>query len=129
MKSTISGEKSFFVDDVDGVTVVRFPGTLVLDEEHVRDTAQKLYHLATDSAGKAIVLNFSNVKFISSQALGVVFALYKKVTNNQGNLTVCAMSPMLRELFEIVHLGQLFPFYQTQAEAVRALRQRSEGRT
>ena len=106
------------VEKVRDVTLVRFTEGSILDVEHIEQIAQQLYHLAKNPARKKIVLNFSEVQFMSSQALGVMVTFRKRVVNNQARAAVCSMRPELRQLFKITRLESLFPFFDTESEAI-----------
>jgi len=120
MESGTSKGSELQVEVVNGVTVVRFPDGVVLDDDHVHGTAEQLYQLAAGISGGIMVLNFSKVDHISSVGLGAMVSLYKKLMNNESKLAVCELIPRLKDLFDIVHLEHLFAFYDTEGDAVKA---------
>jgi anti-anti-sigma factor len=52
---------------------------------------------------KGIVLDLTNVDYISSAGLGVLFTMKKFMKNNGGELLFCNMKPQIVRLFEIVN--------------------------
>ena len=58
------------VSKVGDVTVVRFVDKTVLDESSIHELGQELFGLVDAQNGRKMVLNFSNVEFISSATLG-----------------------------------------------------------
>jgi len=57
-----------------------------------------------------IVLNLSNVEFVSSTFLGRLLALQKRVDAAQGKLVLCGMNPVVREIFQVTKLESFFHF-------------------
>jgi len=110
---------------VKGGTVVTFPAAPVLDNDHVEETALRLFHLAETIHDRTMVLNLAHVSFISSRALGVLVSLYKKLLNRQKKLVVCHVKEEIKNLFNIVCLNHLFPAYDNEAQAIQAEKQES----
>ncbi len=54
-----------------------------------------------------IELDLSKVVYMDSTGLGVIVALYKKVTREQGNLKLVGLSARLIRLFTITGLSEL----------------------
>ena len=63
------------------------------------DAMQKLLTPAT----KGIVLDLTNVDYISSAGLGVLFTMKKFLKASSGELLFCNMKPQIVRLFEIVN--------------------------
>src|SRR5512135_1084358 len=64
----------FVLETIDGITVVTFS-----DAKIVPETNDPLYRLVEDERHRRLLLNLSNVRFLSSNALGILVSLKKKV--------------------------------------------------
>lgn len=57
---------------------------------------------------KAIRLDFSNLEFISSAALRSIVSARKKLAANGGSITLKSLTPLVREVFEMTGLINVF---------------------
>jgi len=61
-----------------GVTLVAFGDASILDMFTIQKIGRELYDLLENQGHKRVVLDFGDVRFLSSQALGVLLTLRKK---------------------------------------------------
>ncbi|REJ66849.1 MAG: anti-sigma factor antagonist [Planctomycetota bacterium] len=106
------------ISDVGDVTVVQFVDRKILDESNIQDLGRELFHLVEEEGRKKLVLNFSNVEFLSSAALGKLITLDKKTKQNGGVLKLSNIRPEIFEVFAITRLNKLFTIYDEEADAV-----------
>jgi len=99
------------LDTVDGVTVVSFVDTKIVSEENILEVGDQLYKLVEVDGHKQLLLNFGNVQYLSSAALGKLINLKKKVGVAKGKLKLCCIHPDLLEVFRITRLDQVFEIY------------------
>jgi anti-sigma B factor antagonist len=103
---------------VDGVTVVNFLESKIVTEEDVQDVGDQLYGLVENEGHKNILLNFGNVQYLSSAALGKLINLKKKVAAVKGRLKFCCIHPDLLEVFRITRLDQVFEIHGDERSAL-----------
>ncbi|MDB5297988.1 MAG: hypothetical protein JWO31_3971, partial [Phycisphaerales bacterium] len=61
---------------------------------------------------------FDKVKYLSSQAVGIVLTLNKKLSQFPGSsLVLCGVGPQLMQLLKITRLDKILTIKPTQAEA------------
>ena len=87
--------------------VVAFQKPKILDAMEIEPIGQELYALVDQRACRKIVLDFGNVKFLSSQMLGALMALQKKSAGIKGRVVLCGLSGDLHQLFKIVNLHKV----------------------
>lgn len=104
-----------------GVSVVTFADSKIIDEEEIQELGQELYNLVEKDELKKIVLNFSNVEFLSSAALGKLISFEKKVRNNKADLVLTNIRPEIYEVFAITKLTKLFQIKDDEADALAIL--------
>ena len=106
------------LDSVDGVTVVSFVDRRIVAEDQIEDVGEELYRLVEEEGHMQLLLNFGNVQYLSSAALGKLINLKKKVDAVKGKLKLCCIHPVLREGFRIIRLEQVFEIYDEEQEAL-----------
>src|ERR1700716_3172290 len=90
------------------ITVVNFIDKKILDEQNIQKIGEDLFSLVDELGRKKILLNFSNVEYLSSAALGKFITLNKKVSTAGGKLVMCNINDDIFEVFEITKLNKLF---------------------
>ena len=106
------------LDTVDGVTVVSFVGTKIVEDRHIQELGDELNGLVVDEGHRRLLLNFGNVQYLSSSMLGKLIALKKKVDAAKGKLKLCCLHPDLMDLFRITKHDQVFEIYGEEQKAL-----------
>lgn len=106
--------------EVGEVTVVRFVDRKILDESNIQQLGNELFRLVEEEKKTKLLLNFSNVEFLSSGALGKLITLDKKVKANNGVLKLSNIRPEIYEVFAITKLNKLFDIKDDEAAALAA---------
>jgi len=109
------------IEEVGEVTVVNFIDKKILDEQNIQIIGEQLFELVDNQGKKKILLNFSNVEFLSSAALGKLITLNKKVQAAGGRLGMCKITKEILEVFQITRLDKLFKIYPDEQAAMQAL--------
>ncbi|HRP67916.1 MAG TPA: STAS domain-containing protein [Turneriella sp.] len=74
---------------------------------------------AIDSKGiKRLVLNMSDVEYMSSSGFRVMIAMLRKLKDLQGSLKICCVSPAVKRIFDVIELTTLFDMYDTDEAAL-----------
>jgi anti-sigma B factor antagonist len=105
--------------DLGDVTVVSFTDRKILDEQNIQNIGEQLFSLVDESGRKKLLLNFGNVEYMSSAALGKLITLNKKVQSAGGRLVLCNIDASIREVFEITKLDKLFVIKNDEQEALQ----------
>ena len=108
------------VSKIGDVSVVRFVDKKILDEANIQELGLELFGLVEQDNRKAILLNFTNVEFLSSAALGKLITLDRKIKSNKGRLKLCAIRPEILEVFQITKLNKVFDIRKDESEAIAA---------
>ena len=95
------------VEDVGDVTVVKFTDSKVLSDHNVQVIGDQLFSLVDELGRNKLLLNFTQVEFLSSAVLGKLFMLHSKVRKAGGKLVVCGLTPTLTEPFKLTRLDTL----------------------
>ena len=90
-----------------GVTVIRFTGCKVaLDDEALDHIHDELLALADQPRESDLVLDFGNVEYLSSTALGTLVCLHKKLLARGRHLTIGNLSRQVHEVFSVTGLDK-----------------------
>lgn len=116
----MAGHRRLEVSEVAEVTVVRFVDRKILDESNIQELGQELFQLVEEENRNRLVLNFHNVEFLSSAALGKLITLDKKVKAHGGRLKLSNIRPEIYEVFAITKLNKLFDIKDDVADALAA---------
>jgi anti-anti-sigma factor len=108
------------VSDVGEVAVVRFVDRKILDELNIQELGQELFQLVEEDNKTRLLLNFQQVEFLSSAALGKLITLDKKVKAHGGKMKLCNIRPEIYEVFAITKLNKLFDIKDDEADALAA---------
>lgn len=113
-----AGTRRIDIEDVGDATVVRFVDKRILDETNIQIIGNQLFGLIDEDDRKKIVLDFTNVEYLSSAALGKLITLDKKVKSVKGKLRLCGIRPEIYEVFTITRLNKVFTIYDDQEKAL-----------
>ena len=108
------------VEDIGDVTVVSFTDRKILDEQNIQIIGEQLFGLVDESGRKKLLLNFGNVEYLSSAALGKLITLNKKLQQAGGRLILCNIDAQIYEVFEITKLNKLFSIHKEEQAALQA---------
>ncbi len=67
---------------------------------------------------RKILLNFSNVPYISSGGLRVLLATAKKLRGENDSFSLCALNPEVTKIMTLAGFNTIFSIYPTEGEAV-----------
>ena len=109
------------ITSVGDAVVVSFHSPRILDPLQIEPMGEELYALVDKQACRKIVLDFSNVRFLSSQMLGVLILLKKKVAGINGRLFLCAVHSDLQKLFRLMNLERVLPIVPDRHTALGVL--------
>jgi anti-sigma B factor antagonist len=116
----MSTHKRIDVSKVGDVTVVRFADRKIIAEAEIQELGVELFALVERDNRRSILLNFENVDFLSSAALGKLITLDRKMKSVQGRLKMSNVRPEVMEVFQVTKLNKVFDIRGEEAEAISA---------
>ena len=112
----------FTVNQIQKATVVEFRTSSLMDSLMLQDISEHLYKLVDEEDRRSIVLDFEKVQYLSSQAIGIVLSMHKKLSQlRNSRLILCGVGPKLMELMKITRLDKVLTIKPSQKEAVNAM--------
>ena len=111
--------KHVSVNDVNGVAVVDFVNSkLMFAAEVVEEIGGELNGLLKDRGYTKILLDFTNVQYVSSMMLANLAKLEQQVEQVKGQLELCGLGPILKDTFRIGHFERVFSVYDDAESAL-----------
>lgn len=111
---------SFTVQPIEKFTVIEFRTESMMDPIELENIKGELDRLITEEDRRRIILDFERVKYMSSQALGIVMSMRKKLgALPHSRLVLCSVCPPLQQLLKISGLDKLLTVKATQKEALK----------
>ena len=94
-----------------------------LDHAHAKAFESALApHLVDCSLlGTPVVLDFSNVAYISSVGLRVLLLAAKQVRAQQGRIAIAALTPIVTEVFQVSHFNMVLKVFDDVTSAAAEL--------
>jgi anti-anti-sigma factor len=113
-------QRHITVSPIGDITVVRFVHHKIIDDLIIQELGQELFALVEVDKRAKLVLNFYNVEFLSSAALGKLITLDKKMKPLGGKIRLSNIRPEIFEVFRITKLNKLFDIKDDEADAIKA---------
>ncbi len=103
------------------VTIVELLGTSLSGLSDLDPLRQELDELISNKQPSCLLINFKNVKFINSDAIGILIARRKALVAQGGEMKMCEMNPTIRLSFKALNLdGTLFEILDSEEEGISA---------
>src|SRR5262245_56170956 len=103
-------EHLFEWQDAGGVAVVHFKTTHLRDDRQIRAVFDALEQLVASGQPK-VVMKFAGLQAFASYAIGKLILLHDCARKASGRLALCALTPTVAEIVEIMNLHKRFEIY------------------
>ena len=102
-------------------TVVEFQTPSLMNPQDLERVGSQLFRMVDEEKRTRVVLDFGKVKYLSSQAIGIILTLNKKLSGGSAggdNLVLCGVGPQLMQLLKITRLDRILTIKNSQQDAV-----------
>jgi len=93
-------------------TIMKFIDEKILDQKDIQSLQESIMSVIDQGSKINLVLDFTNVKFLSSAVLGLLIRVSKKTYEKEGELYLCNISKKIYEVFRITRLTKIFDIYK-----------------
>ena len=104
------------------ITTVSFNVASLTAGQGLEEVAQKISELIKSSKPHNTIIDFTGVKFFSSQTLGILLDARKKISSYNGNIVISGINPQLYRVFKITNLDKIFKFYPDAQTATNEMK-------
>jgi len=78
-----------------------------------------------EDGNPTVVVSMAKVEYIDSSGLGALVGGLKRASEKSGRILIVCAQPQVRKVFEITGLERVFPIFEAEEEAVRAVSEES----
>ncbi len=104
---------SISVDYAGNATIMRFTDEKILEEKDIKALAESIMSVIEQAERINLILDFGNVRFLSSAVLGLLIRVSKRIYERDGQLRLCNINPKIYEIFKITRLTKTFDIYNS----------------
>jgi len=98
------------------VAVLTLKGTI--ETTNASGLEETLTRIVDESCYR-IVVDLGSVTYISSAGWGIFISEIKRIRRNGGDIKLAAMSPEVREVFDLLEFGNILKPYESASDALR----------
>ncbi len=103
-------------------TIVTFTDERILEEKDIKALQESIMSVIESATGGInLILDFGNVRFLSSAVLGLLIRISKRIYEHDGSLRLCNINPKIYEIFKITRLTKTFDIYKDVESAAEDL--------
>ena len=97
-----------FVQHGIDVTFVTLKDEEILEEQHIKELEEEIMFVIEEAKRENMMLDFCNVKFMTSAFLGLLVKIHKRMRERSGYLKLRNIDPNIYKVFEITQLTKVF---------------------
>jgi anti-sigma B factor antagonist len=98
------------------VSVIDVKGYL---DAHTAPELENVFNKLLDTKQFKVVVNFDDLKYISSAGLGVFMAYVETMRENMGDIKFSNMKENVYNIFDLLGFPILYEFYKDEKEAIK----------
>ncbi|MCO6474050.1 MAG: STAS domain-containing protein [Melioribacteraceae bacterium] len=95
-------------------------------DAHTAPELEGVFNKLIDEKKFQIVVNFSDLTYISSAGLGVFMAYVETMRENNGDIKFSNMNESVYNIFDLLGFPMLYEFYKDEKEAVEKFNQKGK---
>jgi anti-sigma B factor antagonist len=112
---------SISVEYKKNATIMRFTDEKILEEKDIKALQDSILSVIEQAERINLILDFCNVRFLSSAVLGLLIRISKRIYEREGQLGLCNINPKIYEIFKITRLTKTFDIYNSTESAMEGL--------
>ena len=110
------------IEFLKNIWVLTFAEASICTPEQIKKASEQISDFLNSNQPKQIIFDFSNVKFFSSQVLGILINTRSKVNHLNCKVAISGINPQLHRVFSITNLDSIFDFFENTESAIKALK-------
>ncbi len=109
------------VEYAENATIATLTSESILEEKDIQALQKSIIPVIEQAERINLILDFCNVRFLSSSVLGLLIRISKKIYERDGQLRLCNINPKIYEAFKITRLTKIFDIYKDTEDALESL--------
>ena len=115
------GESLVHTQTIGGVVVIRIIHNSVVHDRLIEHLGHEIQALFDDGACQKFILDFSNVDFVNSHSLGMLFKVGKRAKEAKLKLRLCSINAAILDVFKITKMDSFFDIKPTLEAALKGM--------
>ncbi|MHC5060742.1 MAG: STAS domain-containing protein [Planctomycetota bacterium] len=107
------------VEYIENATIATLTDEQILDEADVQGLEKSIMPLVEEAEVINLVIDFSNIKFLTSAVLGILIRVSKKIYESDGQLKLCSINSKILEIFKVTRLDRIFDICEDRSAAIQ----------
>ncbi|UCG57548.1 MAG: STAS domain-containing protein [Phycisphaerales bacterium] len=107
--------------------VVSLKAASISDVDAIAAMSAQIRQFVEENRPENVIFDFSQVKFFSSQVLGLLLETRGNLAERDGHVAISALDPQLHRVFKITNLDRIFEFFPDKETALKATGSRDGG--
>jgi anti-sigma B factor antagonist len=103
-----------YVETISGIVVARFVDAQLVADDVVSEVGNQLEELGKNLGSAEVLLSFREVRFMSSTILAMLLKFTRQIAKAGGHVKLCAINPLIRDVFKITRFDRLFEIYDEE---------------
>ena len=99
--------------------IVAFKSASMSDVDGIARSSDKIKEFIDKNQPQRLLFDFEEVKFFSSQVLGLLLDIRARLLKHNGKVVISAINPQLHRVFKITNLDKVFEFFPDRESAVQ----------
>ena len=99
-----------------GIIIFEFSGEL--DETNADKTFTAIYEDIWGFAGKKIIFNLANLKYLNSKSIGYIADIFSNIEETEGQMFIANCDEWVKDILELVWITTIVPTVDSIAEAM-----------
>lgn len=108
------------IDYSPNATIVTLMDEKILEQEVIQSLEDSIMPLVSFASGINLLIDFSQVEFLSSSVLGLLIRISKRVYEFDGSMRLCGINPKIAQIFKITRLDEVFAIFDDCESAVQS---------
>ncbi|UCE99421.1 MAG: STAS domain-containing protein [Planctomycetota bacterium] len=109
------------VEYAENATIVILTDERILEEKDIQALQESIMSVIEQVEQINLILDFRNVRALSSAVLGLLIRVSKKIYERDGQLRLCNINSRIYEIFKITRLTKIFDIYKDRESAIEGL--------
>ena len=121
MHSMTTIKPNVSIEYAENATIIHFTDEKILEERDIKALQDSIMSVIEQAERISLILDFGNVRFLSSAVLGLLIRVFKRIYEQDGRLGLCNINPKIFEIFKITRLTKTFDIYDSVESAMEGL--------
>lgn len=118
VKGVMDEKKGIEITTHSQASVVSFQSASISDAEEINTISNKISDFIEKNKPQKLIFDFKQVKFFSSQILGMLLNIRNRLSVYNGEVIIIAINPQLHRVFKITNLDKIFRFFPNVKSAI-----------